>query len=154
MTQWEVPESFQIAIAPPPVPASTASHLSPDLAVSTAGSATTDEKSFKRPLDQAEVEDSDVHQPPKRRGTYGAWTTVAVVEKDSEEEEEEEKQDANDKEDNTDSATRGEEEVQFEEKKISGLLEEDEMRGEFKGFAFKKRTNKGKAQIRQRIGDV
>lgn len=155
VTQWEVPGGgFQPASQPLSIPPSTASQLPPysSVAVTTASSdssATTGGNSLKRPSEKAEVEERDTHQPPKRKGPYGSWTTVAVVERDVEEKVgtgESEEQD-------TEDAPPQEEEIQFEEKTISGELSE-ELRGEFKGFAFKKRTNKERPQIRQRIGDV
>lgn len=113
-----------------------------------------EEKSYKRPPDQAELEERGVYQPSKRRGPYGGWTTVAVVERNEEaeggggngEQLEEEQEDTVDKV----------EEVQFEEKKISGGLAEvgeSEVK-EFKGFSFKKRTNRGRPKIRQRTSDM
>ena len=87
-----------------------------------------------------------MHQPPKRRGPYGDWSTVAEVVKEEVEEEPEPVKE----EKEVESATNDDEEIQFEEKKISGELTEDR---DFKGFSFKKRTNRGKPQIRQRTSD-
>lgn len=89
-----------------------------------------------------------MHQLPKRRGPYGNWSTVAEVVKEEVEEEPEPVKGEKDGE--SESATTNDEEIQFEEKKISGELTED---GDFKGFSFKRRTNRGKPQIRQRTSD-
>lgn len=88
-----------------------------------------------------------MHQPPKRRGPYGDWSTVAEVVKEEVVEESGPVKGEKDEE----AAANGDEEIQFEEKKISsGELTEDT---DFKGFSFKKRTNRGKPQIRQRTSD-
>ena len=164
VTQWEVPESLRAAAQPPSLPTSTASQLTsssyppgtttgPTSTATgpTSSSDTMDERSLKRTADQAEVEERDVVQPPKRSGPYGGWTTVAVIERDVEQET---PTAATEKEGGDEQTSQEEEqEVQFEEKKISGDLGE-EFKGEFKGFSFKKRTNKDRPQIRQRIGDV
>ena len=48
-----------------------------------------------------------------------------------------------------------EDSVKFEEKTLSGGLGlEEDGATEFKGFSFKKRANRGRPQIRQRIGDT
>ena len=131
------------APAPPPVPSSKDAPKPPDSAINP----------LKRPIDQAEVEKRDTYQPPKRRGhPYGEWNTVAVVEKEEEPVENRVADGGEKEEEEVD-----DEEIQFEEKTISkGLAEEEnrELKGEFKGFSFKKRTNKEKIQIRQRTSDV
>lgn len=146
VTQWEVPAEFQIVALPP-----VAQVPPPPGAVTALGY--TASNSLKRPLDKAEVEEQSAHQPSKRRNPYGEWSTVAVVESDEEGEGDQGRDTENTKEDKED-RTSGE--IQFEEKQISGGLSSEETKelgGDFKGFAFKKRTSKGRPQIRQRTSD-
>lgn len=156
------PENFQAdsqipSVVPttPSTATATAQLLPPTADVSE--STSKDEQSLKRPADETELEARIVH-PPKRRGPYGAWTTVAVIERNVKEEDQEVQESNTNKaeEDGNTPSSHGEGGIQFEEKRLSGGLEteDNEVKGEFKGFSFKKRTNKGRPKIRQRIGDV
>lgn len=143
VTQWEVPAEFQVAVLPPML------QVPPPPGAATAPN--------KRPLDKAEVEEQSACQPSKRRNPYGEWSTVSVIERDEEAEgeegEENQRGDTEDTEEGKEDRTSGE--IQFEEKQISGGLsaETKELKGDFKGFAFKKRTSKERPQIRQRTSD-
>ena len=135
-----IPVAPPLGLQPPPPPAP----------------ATTTENSLKRPSDKAEVENRNTHQHAKRRNPYGEWSTVAVIER--EEETEEVKGEGETVSDDASKGGKEDEtggEIQFEEKKISGGLSvgDKDLKGDFKGFAFKKRASKGRPQIRQRTSD-
>jgi hypothetical protein len=131
----------------PPVPGAVAAPAS-----------TTTANPLKRPLDKAEVEERSAHQYPKRRNPYGEWSTVSVREEEIEVPQE--KEDKEEKEGEGDQGAGDHEtdgDIQFEEKKLSeGLSVESndrQLKGDFKGFVFKKRTSKGRPQTRQRTSD-
>lgn len=145
VTQWELPPEF----LPPPVPGNFgALGAPPPFAPAPPGAPAT---TVKRLPEKAELEERSDHQPAKRRGRpYGEWSTVAEIEKDDDELEDQGGDIEGTKEEETT------EEVHFEEKRISeGLTAETDLKGpgDFKGFAFKKRTGKGRPQVRQRTSD-
>ncbi len=159
MSQWDLPENFQLQSVPPPppppLPCPAPETSTPTTGISSSVSST--QGSLKRSSDKAELEERDTNQKPrpKRATPYGSWTTVSITEKDTTE------CDANTTGDNKneakeeeDAALRG---TQFQEKTLSvGLDSDDDRKGEdgIKGFSFKKRTNKKRPQSRQRTSDV
>ena len=155
VTQWEVPKELQAAATVSPAsvaPTTSTGALSQPPSSTAAGS----QQPVKRSSEEAGLEKTDTHRPPKRTGPYGGWTTVAVIEREPEEENK--VGEAGETEEEVED-TEQKEQFQFEEKKISGGLaaEEEEgsgeLKGEFRGFSFKKRLNKGRPQIRQRTSD-
>lgn len=154
VTQWEIPAEFRVPIVPPHAPRLPLPPPPPPASTSAKTTTTTTDNSLKRPSDKAAVESRSTHQPAKRRNPYGEWSTVAVIEREEETEEvEEEGETVSDnvsKEGKSDETGRG---IQFEEKKILGGLSDGDLKGDFKGFTFKKRANKGRPQIRQRTSD-
>lgn len=111
-------------------------------------------KELKRPAQQAGLEGAQNHQLLKRKAPYGgAWTTVAIIERQEEPEEGDEKGGREEKERRDDG-----DKIQFEEKTMPGGLgrEEDgtELKSNLKGFSFKKRTNRERQKMRQRTSDI
>lgn len=171
MSQWHPPVEFQPPPPPPPPSSSGArptseGQTSADEAGVSANSThgLNETGGVKRSLaDETGVDDDEnTHHLPKRRDPYGAWTVVSVREINQDatthqpvaEDKQEEKEGEN---------LNNEEEVQFKEKTLSGQLGDDdeedgnskgELKGDFKRFSFKKRTNKGRPQTRQRTSDV
>lgn len=171
VTQWELPVEFQRAARPPPQAATQHPPPAPPQILSTSGTNTapasgstgTTDNSLKRLPDSAELEERSAHQPAKRRGPYGDWSTVSVIERGDDQTTDEVKDEGGETEETKEGTEEGIDggEIQFEEKKILGGLAEDEgldagLKGDFKGFSFKKRTAKGKGrpQIRQRTSDI
>lgn len=138
------------AAAPPPVANATPTGPLSQPPISMAA----DTQPVKRSSEEAGLDEKASHHPPKRAGPYGGWTTVAVIEREPEEEEEEGDEDGEAEQEVQDSEEK--EQFQFQEKVSRGLAQEEESgerKGEFKGFAFKKRQSKGRPQIRQRTSD-
>ena len=159
VSQWEVPTEYQPPFPPPPPPQPQPQFTTPTASATLAPSPDTtpiNHDSLKRMAQVAELEERDIIQPPKRRGPYGGWTTVAIKEREEEEKEESAEGEGTEEEKDRDVTDGGK--VQFEEKTLSVRLGEDEesneMKGEFKGFSFKKRTNKPRPQTRQRTSDI
>ena len=114
-------------------------------------------KSLKRSAQQPKLEAAQSHQFPKRTAPYGgAWTTVAIFER---EEEQEEGDGKGNEEVKTEERGGGEDKIQFEEKMMPGVLGREENLTEFnksnlKSFSFKKRTTKDRTKMRPRSSDV
>lgn len=150
-SQWEVPENFQSPQQPSPSSPVLTTVTSADPSVTDTSEMTqpTNQESLKRPAEQAGVDDALIHQHPKRRAPYGgAWTTVAVIEREEDQEDQEE-----DKEEE-ESKQDGADKMRFEEKKLPGGLVQEESEYSFKRFSFKKRTNKERPKIRERTSDI
>ena len=150
MSQWEIPENYQQSSGPAPEENKPRASTEPP---SPTASESTSSETPKRTAEQAGlVEDEKVHHQPKRVPYGGAWTTVTVYEK-----EETEPQGTGDRQEDEgqEQQQSKKQEIQFEEKKLTGGLMGDEgkLGGDFKGFTFKKRTNKGTTKLRGRTSD-
>lgn len=161
VTQWEPPVFPQAVMPPPPPPPPSRAPITSSAGATTmSDSLGTAEHSLKRPPpDQAELgEGGTVQHPARRKGPYGEWNTIAVIEKDEDDDtldDQGSKKEGQEQEVEGGGADGG---IQFEEKKISGDLadvDDEEVKEGFKGFAFKKRTTtKERPQTRQRTSDV
>lgn len=152
VSQWEVPSNSAAASDQDAIKTSTG----PPSSTTAEPSSTTDSSStenVKRTAEKAGMQEPSEHTQPKRKArAYGsAWTTVTVYDQDkAEPHENSDKQGDDSEEEST------KEEIQFEEKTLSGgILQSDhgKLGGDFKGFSFKKRTNKRVAKIRGRTND-
>ena len=163
VTQWEIPPEYAQAygIAETPVQGTTADTQQTSTSESNQDNSSSNSPSeqatttTKRSIDQTELESRETHQPSKRRaGPYGAWSTVAVIERTEEELQKESKDGGGEEEcDSSDGDEEREDKLNFEEKTVSSLGRSEGgpsvmAAGGFKGFGFKKRAG-NRPQIRQ-----